>query len=277
VNGEHTPENVTTAALRVREGSPGSKEWSRFKTSWFPLSGRQVRYHSAVPFHQATAGPFSWALEIENVLTLFRDAGEGRILYEKGMEHTPERLRFWLLHTFLPIILELERTYRILHVGSVEVNGKAVLLSAFSFGGKSTLTDHFLKRGHPLLSDDSLGIERRGDGYFAIPSYPFHRPYRQVEDIGHYTENFRTEPLPVHAVYSLEKAAPDAPVTLTQLKGIEKFKALHYSSFFDFDFMKAERFAFFTAMAKHVPVYRITVPWDLDRLPEVYERIVESV
>ncbi len=78
----------------------------------------------------------------------------------------------------------------------------------------------------------------------------------------------------LHAVYLLEKSEPDAPVEVTELKGVEKFKAFHYSSFIDFDFMKKERFEFFTEMAKHVPVYKVKVPWDFERLEEVYETIV---
>ncbi len=41
--------------------------------------------------------------------------------------------------------------------------------------------------------------------------------------------------------------------------------------------MKKERFDFFTEMAKHAPVYKVKVPWDLERLNEVYEEIVLSV
>ncbi len=237
------------------------------------MSGQKVHYISTKDFNNTERG-FSWGVEIVNVLTLAWNAKERKIYYRKGKQYTPERLRFWILHTFLPLVLELERTYRILHVGSVEVEGKPILFSAFSFGGKSTLTDYFLKQGHRLLSDDSLGIEKREDGYYAIPSYPYHRPFRQLETLGYYTENFSTTPKPVHAVYRLEKAAPDASVCITELKGIEKFKAFHYSSFVDFDFMKQERFAFFTQMAQAVPVYQVQIPWNKARLPEVYDKIV---
>jgi len=37
--------------------------------------------------------------------------------------------------------------------------------------------------------------------------------------------------------------------------------------------MKKERFDFFTEMAKHVPVYRVKVPWDLEKLDVVYRSI----
>jgi len=40
--------------------------------------------------------------------------------------------------------------------------------------------------------------------------------------------------------------------------------------------MKHERVAFALQMAKYVRVYNITVPWDLNRLDEVYEAIVKK-
>jgi hypothetical protein len=243
------------------------------KTVWFPMSGQEARYHSSTPFHKADT-LFSWGLEIKNILTLVWDAKKREIHYSKAEGYAPERLRFWVLHTFLPRVFELERSYRILHVGSVEIENKPILFSAFSFGGKSTLTDYFIQKGHPLLSDDSLGIEKRDNSYYAIPSYPFHRPYRKIETLGYYVENISAEPKPLHAVYALEKVGPDADVSIEELMGIEKFKAFHYSNFIDFVFMKKERFEFFTEMAKHVPVYRINIPWDKARLEEVYQAII---
>jgi hypothetical protein len=157
------------------------------------------------------------------------------------------------------------------------LHGEAIAFSSLSFGGKSTLTDYFLKQGHALLSDDSLAIEKKGEKYWAVSSYPFHRPYRELGVLGYSTENFITDPTPLHAVYTLEKVAPDADVKIVALKGIEKFKAFHYSSFIDFDFMKKERFAYFTEMAKHVPVYRLSIPWDMKRLPEVYAAVCSHI
>jgi len=210
-------------------------------------------------------------------MILIWDAEHRNILYIKQKDYMPKRLYFWVLHTFFPLVLELERTYHLLHVGSVEVVGKAVLFSAFSYGGKSTLTDYFMQNGHAMLTDDSIAIERHGDTYFAISSYPFHRPYRETETLGYRVENFVTDPKPLHTVYLLEKSAPDAAVEITELKGIEKFKAFHYSSFIDFAFMKQERFAFFTEMAKYVAVYKITIPWDMERLDDVYHTIIDRI
>ena len=242
--------------------------------AWIPISSGKVRYLSTTLFENVET-KISWALEIKDVMVLIWDVKERKILYIKGSNYTSVQLRYWVFHTFFPIVLELERTYRILHVGSVEIGGKPVLFSAFSFGGKSTLTDYFIRQGHTLLSDDSLGIEERDDGYCAIPSYPFHRPYREIETLGYYAENFSTEPKPVHAVYLLDKSEPDAKIDIVELKGIEKFKAFHYSAFINFNFMKQERFAFFTKMAQKVPVYKITYPHDMEKLPDVYASIVQ--
>ena len=248
----------------------------KLKSGWLEITNRDVRYLSHKPFHQA-GKTFSWALEIKDIVTLVWESEKKEILYKKGKYYTPVLLRFWVMHTFFPIVLELERIYRILHVGSVEIEDKPILFSAESFGGKSTLTDYFIQKGHTMLSDDSMAIDKRGDTYYAISSYPFHRPYRELETLGYPVENFATEPKPLHAVYLLEKREADAAVEIVELKGIEKFKAFHYSAFINFDFMKKERFEFFSEMSKHIPVYKVTVPWDLERLDEVYDAIIQNV
>ncbi|RRS30826.1 MAG: hypothetical protein P794_05440 [Epsilonproteobacteria bacterium (ex Lamellibrachia satsuma)] len=246
------------------------------KSGWYPMSGREMRYYSSKPFEEA-GRIFSWALEIKDTMTLVWDADQRNILYTKKKEYTPQILKFWVLHTFIPLILELERSYHFLHVGSVEVADKAVLFSAFSYGGKSTLTDYFMQNGHAMLTDDSIAIESRGDTYFAVSSYPFHRPFREIETLGYPVVNFVTDPKPIHAVYLLEKSEPDVAIEVTELKGIEKFKAFYYSSFIDFDFMKQERFGFFAEMAKNVAIYKITIPWNIERLDEVYHTIVDRI
>lgn len=244
------------------------------RSGWVDLSGQKARYYSILPFKEADKN-FSWALEIKGVVSLVWDAKERKIIYRKGEAYHPERLRFWVFHTFLPLVLELERSCHILHVGSVEIEGKPVLFSAFSYGGKSTMTDYFIRHGHTLLSDDSLAIEKRDDAYYAIPSYPFHRPFRKLETLGYPVADFATEPKPLHAVFLLKESEPDTAVTIEELRGIEKFKAFHYSTLINFDFMKKERFAFFAELSKSVPVYRVTVPWDMERLDEVYKKIVD--
>ena len=239
------------------------------------LSGRECTYLSDKPFELLGKND-NWGLEVQDLLTLVWDSTSRSIVYGRGRLFTSELLRFWILHTFLPIVLEIEKTYRVLHVGAVEVEGGPVLFSAASFGGKSTLTDYFLKKGHALYSDDTLAVRKENGQYIAYPSFPYHRPYRQPETLGKRAENFSRNPMPIKAIYELERVASDLSVEITPSKGVEKFKTLYYSNFTNFRFMKKERFAFAMEMAKHVPVYRIMVPHDLDRLEEVYEAIVKK-
>ena len=238
----------------------------------FVLSGQEVYYYSQKPFEDADES-FSWALEIKEVVFLIWDADKQQILYHKGAYYTAERLRFWIYHTFFPLVLELNQRYNIIHVGSVEIKEKPVLFSAFSYGGKSTLTNYFLEQGHTLISDDSLAIDKRENGFFAVPSYPYYRPFRKVETLGYYTDNFSQKIQKISIMYVLEKTDPKSEIVITEVKGIEKFKVFHYSSFIEFSFLKERRLHFFSDMAKQVAVYKISIPWDLKRLKEVYEAI----
>ena len=240
---------------------------------WVPLSGQEGRYFAKTPFEKADAN-FSWGLEIKNVLTLVWEVETNTIYYIKSENYSAQRLRFWIYHTFFPMSLEFNHRYHFLHVGAVEVQRKTFFFSAPSFGGKSTLTDYFIQQGATLISDDALGIEEQEGVYTAIPAYPYHRPYREPEVLGHKVENFASKAKKIDAVFLLQKADANAKVILEEVKGIEKFKAFHHAVFIEFPFRKEERFKFFGDMAQAVPVYTITVPWDLKRLEEVYKAIV---
>jgi len=236
------------------------------------LSGQEIYYYSEKPFHKYNK-PFSWGLEIKDTLSLVWNTNHQEIIYCKGVNYTSKKLRFWIYHTFLPLIIELENKYCMMHVGAVEVEGKPILFSALSYGGKSTLIDYFLKKGHTLLSDDSLAIDEEDNVFYVVPSYPYYRPYRKLESLGYYTENFTTKQKPIYILYTLKKVTGDSDIVITELKGIEKFKALHKSIFIDFYFMKKKHFEFLTEMAKNIFIFEITVPWDMERLEEVYEAI----
>jgi len=247
-------------------------------TDYIPHSLQQVRYGFHRPMQETKGRQVEWMMEVKDVLKLVWFPDSRTIGYEKLDGYESERLRFWVYHTFLPLLFQMEGIYHILHVGCVEVDGKAVIFMAPSFGGKSTLTDFFLQRGHRLLSDDTLAIERKKDGSFcAVSSWPYHRPYREPEVLGRKTDNFVTEPMEIAGVYRLMKEESDASVNITKLQGIEKFKTVHHGTFIPLSFLKKEIFEFHTAFAKAVSIKQITVPWDMARLNEVYDNIIKDV
>jgi len=239
---------------------------------WVSLSGQQGRYFAKSAFEKADQN-FSWGLEIKDQLTLVWKPKTRSILYVKQKNYSPKKLRFWIFHTFFPMAMELNQTYHFLHIGAVKLQGRTFFFSAPSFGGKSTLTDYCIQQGATLISDDALAIDKKGEKYYAIPAYPYHRPYREPETLGYPVEKFAKNAQSIDVVLLLQKASPDAKVIIEEVKGIEKFKAFHQSIFIEFPFRKQERFAFFGKLAQSVPVYTITIPWDLKRLDEVYQAI----
>ena len=83
---------------------------------------------------------------VEDVVTFSVKKGENSISYRLYKEGTQDLAMYWFSHTFLPIVFTLENTYYFLHAGAVEIDSKPVLFVADSFGGKSTMTDFFIKK-----------------------------------------------------------------------------------------------------------------------------------
>ena len=109
-----------------------------------------------------------------------------------------ERLRFWVCHTVSPLKFVLEKCYEMLDVGAVDVAGRPIFFSAESFGGKLTLTDYLIQRGHALYADDSLAIFAQDNSFYAVAFYPFQRPYREL---GYPIANMAHEAKPLLGLY----------------------------------------------------------------------------
>ncbi len=245
----------------------------RLQSPWVTMTGRKVRYYTNIPFEEQINIDF-WALEIEDVLTLIWDENTHTITYIEGRLHTAKLLQFWVLHTFFPLVLELSNIYHVLHVSAVQIKEKTILFSAFSGGGKSTLTDFFIQKGHVVYGDDTIAINDANNQYEVIASYPFHRPYREPEVLGYPIENFGTKIQPLSHIYRLERSDKKAKVNIVELHGIEKFEVIYQSMFVTFESMKKERYLFATKMAKQAKVFVLSVPWDRERLEEVYQAIL---
>ncbi len=243
--------------------------------NYYSNQGRDIVLGSDEVFSRTRKGRL-WSYEVVDVVHFFWYSGTRTIYYIPHKLFTADLLTYWTLHIILPTFFTIEESYRFLHTGAVEVESRPVFFFADSFGGKSTLTNYFLKHGHPLITDDKLAVEEKEGKFFALPSYPYHRPYRQLETLGYFTDNVATTPKPIQTVYALDRTDPDSAVNITELYGIEKFKVLRYGSEFNLSFLKTDQFAFLFRLSKVVQVYRVTVPWDLERLEEVYAAICNS-
>ena len=184
-----------------------------------------------------------------------------------------ELLEYWFLHILLPLFYSLNAEYYFLHTGSVLVDEKPILFIAPSFGGKSTMTDYFMKQGHTLVTDDKLATFEKEGEFMAVASIPFHRPYRKMEDLGLHVKNFATEIKPIHSIYRITKVDATADVTIRELKGIEKFSRLHENSEMNFGFSMKENIPYLSKMANTLKIFEVNMPWDLNRQEEVYQAI----
>ncbi len=236
--------------------------------------GREVSLSTDLDFYQNVENQ-QWCFSIKDVLSFHWSKGSKDIYYHLHAQGSPELLHYWLLHTLLPVYLTIENIYEFIHAGGIEIDGRPVLFIAPSYGGKSTLTDFFIQKGHTMISDDRVGLIEEDDRVMAVPSYPFHRPYRKMEDLGIDVKNFSPHPKPLDSVYLLQPAPETALISFEPLQGLEKYKALQYNVDFNLPLNKARSFALIAKIARSVDVYTLHLPWDLKRLDEVYEAIHE--
>ena len=218
-----------------------------------------------------------WIFDVEGVVTFSWYSGEMIIEYLPKENFTSKLLEYWTLHILLPIFLTIEEHCYFLHAGAVEIDDSAVLFVAESFGGKSTITDFFIKQGHAMVSDDKVAILEEDGKFLAVPSHPHHRPYRNMEDLGIYVENMADSPKPISNIYTLHRVASEAPISIRELHGIEKFKSLRFSTEINLSFLKSQRLKDLGHVAENIPVYKVSVPWDLERLDEVYTAILNHI
>lgn len=214
-----------------------------------------------------------WCFEVDKVVQFFWKGSHKKIEYHMQSEGTDQLLSFWIIHIFLPLYFTIERRYEFLHASAVEIHGHSILFTAPSTGGKSTMTDFFLKHGSVLISDDKVATYMQAGCFFAVPSHPNHRPYRSFEDLGIRVSSFSGQPRPIDAVYCLKRAGPDENVTIIEIKGHQKFARLLPNYLFDFEFTRALRLNYLAEMMSAVPVYLVEVPWKIERLAEVHDAI----
>ena len=202
--------------------------------------------------------------------------GEEIIYYELLEEGDADLLSFWFIHLLLPLYLGLEEKYEFLHAGAVEVEGKPIFFIAPSMGGKSTMTDYFIKQGHTLISDDKVPTFIKDGKFMAVGSFPYHRPYRKFEDVGYHVENFITDFKPIHVMYVLEGVESDGDITIEEIKGFKKFDSLFLNYIYVFPFLKKKRIKYFSNMLNSIKVFHVKVPWDMGRLSEVHDAICRN-
>ena len=265
----------TEVRYEIELSSEVPVELKKSITCGFPLywaHSRNVYLYSDREFDGSEVGQ-PWCYEVEGVVRFCWIGGERTIYYELDEKGDVDILGFWFIHLLLPLYMTLENMYDFLHAGAVEVDGKPILFIAPSMGGKSTMTDYFIKQGHILISDDKVPTFIQDGKFMAVGSHPNHRPYRKFEELGYRVDNFTTSFKPIHTFYELEGVDGDAEITIEEIKGFTKFDALLPNYLYMFSWLKPERLKYLSKMLNDVRVFHVQVPWDMERLGEVHHMI----
>jgi hypothetical protein len=153
-------------------------------------------------------------------------------------------IRLFLLGSALGAIVH-QRGLLPLHANAIDIGGRAVAFMGHSGAGKSTMAAWFLDRGHRILADDVCVVIPDANGVpLAYPGIPRLRLWREaLERSGRAIDDFelafddmdkwnvptprpsRSEPIPLEAVYLLQKAE-DGAADIHRLSGIAAVDAL---------------------------------------------------
>ena len=267
----------TEVRYEIELSSEVPEKFKNTITCGFPLywaHGRDIYLYSDREFDGSEAGQ-PWCYEVKDIVRFYWVGGERTIYYALDNEGDAELLGFWFIHLLLPLYMTLENMYDFLHAGAVEVEGKPIFFIAPSMGGKSTMTDYFIKQGHPLISDDKVPTFIDDGKFMAVGSHPYHRPYRKFEELGYRVNDFTTHFKPIHAFYALEGVEGDKDIIIKEIKGFEKFDILLLNYLYMFSWLRPKRLKYLSKMLNSVRVFHVKVPWDMQRLSEVHEMICQ--
>lgn len=244
-------------------------------SSLYTAHGRDVYLHSDREHNQCKARQ-PWCYDVEGVVRFYWLGGEPVIYYELDEKGNIDLLAFWFIHLMLPLYFTLEDKYDFLHAGAVEVEGKPILFIAPSMGGKSTMTDYFIRQGHTLISDDKVATFSKDGQFMLAGSHPYHRPYRKFEDLGYRVDRFINIFKPIHAIYALESTNAASDIDISEVVGYRKFDAIMPNYLFMFSHLRPQRLAYLAAMLNQIRLFQVTVPWEIERLGEVHDAITKN-
>ena len=232
----------------------------------------------------------------------FRIDGRGTRIEWARLNGAPENtLRHLLLDQVLPMVLNL-RGGEALHASAVMTSEGAIAFCGGTGSGKSTLAAIFASHGDTVVTDDCLPICARGGRLYGAPGYPGLRLWREVVDelgwrdhaqdcVAHYTAKLRAlrripaadfplQDFVLRAIYVLEPHEGQGDVEFIELSPRDRMMGL-LSYAFRLDvtdrMMLARQFQRMEAYAGMLPVRKLRLPRNAQRIPNMRERILADV
>lgn len=190
-------------------------------------------------------GPYLWQDDQAVILQVpgvagFRIAAGKQITVDMAPGADADSVRLFLLGSAMGALLH-QRGLLVLHGNAVQIGDSCLVCVGDSGAGKSTLAAALMQRGYPLLADDVVPVNDRGE---AIPGFPRVKLWQDsAERLSVATEGLAairpglqkfqlpthqamaSRPLPVRWLYVLNQHAEDHFV-LTPLQGMARFDVL---------------------------------------------------
>lgn len=182
-----------------------------------------------------------------------------------------------------------------IHCGSVQIDGKSIIICGDSGAGKSTLTGELINDGALMLSDDVIAIGYDENHIPQIyPAFPQQKLCRDAaikqgyhldellyvdpekDKFAVLHENFSPEPQKLHAAYYLTTNKKDL-LRFSSLEGFEKVSfivdSLYLGCLLPNTGLSAEAFQLCVDFIKDCPVYHISRPMERNTLGKIKKYI----
>lgn len=218
----------------------------------------------------------------------------------------PEELDFgdvlpYLRGPVLGAVLRLRNVVS-LHASAVSIGGHAIAFIGPPEAGKSTTAAAFARLGYAVLSDDVVALNPKKDGFWVQPGYPnvclwpesvtalyglenvlpritpgWEKRYLDLQSNGY---RFACEPLPLAAIYILDKRSSDLRSPFIEpvhgAPGLIELVANTYVSYLSDRSMRSRDFELLSRVAAHVPIRRVAPHSDPVHLQTMCDRILED-
>lgn len=217
------------------------------------------------------------------------------ILLEPNPSIDQNVLKNFILGTIFATLLRLRGKF-VLHSSCVNINNTAVAFSGLKGYGKSTIAMSLYLRGFPLVADDYITIEfDKNNIPFVMPGFPSLRlssdskvnlglsldDHLEIEYLEKQyvsvKKRFSNRKIPLNKIYILDRKNK---FKVNKLDYPEGFMEIVKNTFAIYTFSKSELVEnFFQCenIVKSVDIFKLEIPDNIEKIPEIIKRIEEDI
>jgi len=213
--------------------------------------------------------------EIKNYCRFYWYHGTNNVYYE-FLNNSSHKLNFLFIHPFLPMFLNIEEYFVLLHGSAVDIQNKSILFLAPYKSGKSTLTNYIAKQSdNKLITDDILPTFIYNDKVLYSPSHPYSNIQKESQTLGIYMKEYKQTFGCIDIIYILQREQNNTgDITITPLKGLKKFELIRKNSLlYTLKSLRLQHEKHLSFILQHIDCFLIEYPWGKEYLPKLYETI----